>query len=542
MRLVKKIIKIFALFIVLVLVLAAFAHFNRVAVAEWALRTQGFDIKIGALDIAGDTILVRDARGNYRGQQFSVSRLIATGIWRAIFQKSLDELEISGATVTVAPEKLMESGPAAGKPTFSVRKIRMRDTEIFVGANEWTKPFGPVLLDARIEDMTNVTATAKISKADILAADNLWALRDISGEIEVAPSGVSVAARNVRMDLEGEMFLELNELSAETASFEDAQHKKFQRVVLVYPRLHIAQTTSGWNFARFLEGGGDEPMKIAFLEIKNGWIFLGKNDVVDLSEGLALSISAHNFDSSAPETALWTGKIVLPLTRHARLKQQPFTGENLGIGLAISTNEVQGNVYAKSVRWKDNEIVGIRASVKGNLQRIDVPDLQATFAGQPLTAFATLHRGGTRPWWNAGVELKRADLSALSKAMVPERFSMRGSSYLYAEVSGDSEKPMSWATMKFKADGAGMIVVKDLAKLLAATSLSKASQQQLLAVFDRGEELPYKRAWANAEVAGRVLTMTVFFERQPRGFVEMEVPQQTFRLPLDVLKQQGWLP
>lgn len=308
--------------------------------------------------------------------------------------------------------------------------------------------------------------------------------------------------------------------------------------------LMVSQDAAGvWNFERLAgksAGGANAGWQIGEFSVRRGQVVLGENL-------FAVGLTPASFDVTARNVGgVMTGSATARLPAcDVQLRGHPIVlrgvaGElQLKIGGDVAG---KGRVGVARVEYKGAVVESVAGDFDVSERAIVSTNAVARFYGSGATGFAALYLNARPVWFNAGIELKQVEMEKLTAAMVPDMFKVTGKSYLYLEAVGNVQEPVTWAKLQFKTESAGMVYVKDLPRLLAASSLPADKQQLFLLAFDRGQWLPYKSAWLNADVHARTLTVSTHFERQAKWFVGMEVAPPPFEIPVDVLRQKGWLP
>ncbi|MDX1475735.1 MAG: hypothetical protein R3309_16295, partial [Reinekea sp.] len=277
------------------------------------------------------------------------------------------------------------------------------------------------------------------------------------------------------------------------------------------------------------------------IDLRHDFIVDGK-----LSVGVKLELEQFN----TADLRSFKGAAALHLTstdlqfKHHPIVLKGLEGE-LDLTMGKGTNSFvngQGWIELNKAVYKKTEIDGISGQLNITDRFVSSTNVTARFYKSPVNGFASLYLNANPVWYNVGLEVPHTDMGKLTDAMVPDRFQVNGTSYLYVEAVGTVVEPITWASLKFKTEGVGAVHIKELPKLLEATSLPQGKQQLFLLAFDHGEILPYKSAWLNADLSAGTLTVSTYFERATKWFNELEVQPPPFQVPVKLLKQKGWLP
>jgi hypothetical protein len=384
----------------------------------------------------------------------------------------------------------------------------------------------------------------------------------IAGRVGTKGAGV-VVWRDGAVEMQGRTLIGWESLAAVFDVSALRLSNRLEQVTCDGARLTLWQDSAGeWNLQRLLQTfaaptadgkttaakRNERGMQIGELTVRGAQLVLGPNKTFEGLSAVAVDVAASGVDTAHPETMNGIGAVRLAQCA-VRLPGRPVSVSGLEANLQLRLGKAAGGWFAADgearaafVQYKDTRIEALRGQLQATERGLISTNLAGQFDGNPVTGFGALHLNANPIWFNAGLELKQTDMEKLTAVMVPDRFRVDGTSYLYLEAVGNLQEPVTWAKLQFETKSPGVVYVKDLAKLLAATTLSADKRQLILMAFDDGERLPYKKAWLNADVHQRQLTVSTYFERRAKLFMTMEVAPPPFELPMQLLKEKGWLP
>jgi hypothetical protein len=569
-----------ALKILLVLVLAVVAaglialrNAARIAESLAARALPEASLRIGRLHLRWNRaeareLLLADKTGAplLRAHQLELCFTVA-----GLLRRRLEEVLVRDAELTLHQDqagrwnaqKIIPPPPRAARP-LRIARLSLSDVKIFFGPNRFVQPFGPIRFGAAVLEFDSsrplaatIDAALSWDNLELRALDGTWTARGMRGTGRLRTAGPSeVELAGVRVDSFGQPLCEWQTARLEFELPALLAGRRIERLELAGPRLSLWQGSDRlWNLQRLL-GPGRAPtdeaprqaLRIGELVIRGAEFAVGPNMLFEGLAPVALEASLRDVDSSNLHAMTGEGIVRLPACE-LRLLERPVRVEGLAGQLALKFGAAAGGFFsgtgevrAARAWYKQTQLDSIVAGLAVTERSVKTTKLAADFYGTPVTGFGAVHLNARPPWYNVGLELKQADMQRLAAAILPERFSASGSSYLYLEAVGNLQDPVTWAKLQFKTTSAGTVAVKNLRELLASTTLSAEQQQLFLLAFDRAEFLPYKQAWLNADLHARRLTVSTFFERQARWLMGLEVRPPAFEIPIDLLREKGWLP
>jgi hypothetical protein len=345
----------------------------------------------------------------------------------------------------------------------------------------------------------------------------------------------------------------------------DVANLRAEQIELDRLHLKVWQDSEGvWNFERLAglgqsalpessagQNGRIAPSRRAFridkLEVRDGQIVVGNNKRVRGLSPVAFNATLRDID-----TADWSmtgdGTVRLPACDAEVMAKNGMSLHGVAADLVLKFGNATelvaaaGTASVGRVTLKGVDLDSVLMPFRATERSLQATNITAQFYGSPVEGFLAVYLNARPIGYSLGAECRDLSLEKLTAAMVPERLQAEGQSYLYVEIAGNAQEPVTWAALKFNTTKTGTVVVKNLSELLAASNMRPDQQQLFLLAFDHGELLPYKTAWLNADLFGRKLTVATFFERQTKLFFGLEVHPPPFEVPLELLKEKGWLP
>jgi hypothetical protein len=582
----------------------ATAQLDSIRVADpagkWAFAAEKIAIETGWQIDAPTQVRVEGLAAEWRGKKLAelprasveIEPLERAGLLEMpVRWPELREIEIAGAKIFVPSNQWVR---AAGPVEMDLRTLALRggdwktatgDGRLNLPRCDITEPTrdivvrgleGPVWF--RLGETQEPVATRSPLRVELVRVGELSA-RNLTAMVQVETDGEQIAAdlsgpqfsgrvattgrsqlqvRNVAVEMQGQVLCGWELLTVALDLPALLASNRIERVEIDGGRLVLWEGFDGeWNLLRLLseeepeeetEPQNGRSVVIDTLSIKDGKLVMGTNTIFSGLAPVTVHATLRDVDAAELESMSGEGSARLPACE-VRLLEYPVTVSGLTAEAALKFGKtagslvaVEGEARAAKAQYKDTHVDAITASVRATENSVRAPKISADFYGSPVTGFGALQLNADPIWFSIGLEIKEVDMKRLTGAMVPDLFSAEGKSYLYLEAVGNVDEPVTWASLKFKTKGSGTVTVKDLRKLLSASNLAPDQQQLFLLAFDRGEVLPYKGAWMNADLHARKLTVATAFERQARWFMGLEVKPPPFEIPLDLLKEKGWLP